>query len=52
MATLRRAVAAGFEDVNRLRRDTKLDPLRSLAGFRALEIGLMHAAFPFDPFSP
>jgi serine/threonine-protein kinase len=48
---MRRAVAAGFVDRDRLRRDTNLDPLRSRADFRAIELVLMDAAFPADPFA-
>jgi serine/threonine-protein kinase len=49
MDTLRRAVAAGFQDADRLRQDTNLDPLRSRADFRMLRMDL---EFPSDPFPP
>jgi serine/threonine-protein kinase len=47
--TLRRAVAAGLEDVAFMRRDTDLDPLRSRADFQLL---LLDLAFPEEPFEP
>jgi eukaryotic-like serine/threonine-protein kinase len=49
METLRRAFAASFQNRDRLRRDTDLDPLRSRADFQMLTMDL---AFPVDPFSP
>ena len=49
MATLRRAVAAGYRNVLILRADPDLDPLRSRLDFRML---LLDAAFPDDPFAP
>jgi hypothetical protein len=48
METLRRATAAGFRDVDRLGRDTNLDPLRTRPDFQRLRMDL---AFPPDPFS-
>jgi serine/threonine-protein kinase len=45
--TLRRAIAAGLEDVAFMRRDTDLDPLRSRPDFQLL---LMDLAFPVEPF--
>jgi hypothetical protein len=36
MACLRQAVAAGYQDRQRLERDAALDPLRSRADFPAL----------------
>jgi serine/threonine-protein kinase len=45
---LRRAVAAGYRDVARMRRDPDLDPLRSHLAFQLL---LMDLAFPADPFA-
>ena len=48
METLRRAIAAGLQGLDRLRRDTNLDPLRSRADFQMLTMDL---AFPADPFS-
>jgi serine/threonine-protein kinase len=47
MATLRRAVTAGFADVGMLRRDTDLDPLRPRRDFQEL---LMDLSLPADPF--
>jgi hypothetical protein len=52
MDAMRRAIAAGFRNLDRLRQDTNLDPLRSRADFRALEQGLMDADFPAEPFAP
>jgi hypothetical protein len=46
--TLRRAVAAGLQDVAYMRRDTDLDPLRSRPDFQRL---LMDLAFPVEPFA-
>jgi hypothetical protein len=48
MATLRRAVAEGFRDLNTLRKDEDLDPLRSRPDFQAL---LLDLAFPDEPFA-
>jgi tetratricopeptide (TPR) repeat protein len=48
VATLRRTVAAGFRDVNSLRTDSDLDPLRSRPDFQTL---LLDVAFPADPFA-
>jgi tetratricopeptide (TPR) repeat protein len=48
---MRRAIDDGFQDLDRLRRDTNLDPLRSRADFRSLETRLMDARFPADPLS-
>jgi serine/threonine-protein kinase len=45
---LRRAVAAGLQDLDYMRRDSDLDPLRSLSDFRLL---LMDVAMPDDPFA-
>jgi hypothetical protein len=47
MAALRRAVAAGFDNVGHMRRDPDLDPLRPRRDFREL---LMDLTFPADPF--
>jgi hypothetical protein len=49
MATLRRAVAAGFAEVAMLRRDIDLDPLRLRRDFQEL---LLDLSFPADPFQP
>ena len=38
----------GFHDLNRLRQDTNLDPLRSRADFQLMAMDL---AFPASPFS-
>jgi serine/threonine-protein kinase len=46
--TLRRAVAAGLQDVAYMRRDTDIDPLRSRPDFQLL---LMDLAFPEQPFA-
>ena len=45
---LRQAVAAGWNDIARMRRDTLLDPLRERPDFQAL---LLDVAFPRDPFA-
>jgi serine/threonine-protein kinase len=47
VATLRRAITAGFVDVALLCRDTDLDPLRQRRDFQEL---LMDLSFPADPF--
>ena len=44
---LRRAVATGYRDMGRMRRDDSLDPLRGRRDFQLL---LMDLAFPDDPF--
>ena len=49
IATLRRAVAAGFRDLNALRTDIDLDPVRSRPDFQTL---LLDAAFPAKAFAP
>ena len=46
--TLRRAVAAGLQDVAFMRRDTDLDPLRSRPDFQMF---MMDLAFPDEPFA-
>ena len=46
--TLRRAVALGFHDLNRLRQDSNLDPLRSRTDIQLLTLDM---AFPARPFS-
>jgi serine/threonine-protein kinase len=46
---LRRAIASGYCDVNWIRRDPDLDPLRSRSDFQDL---LLDLAFPADPFTP
>jgi tetratricopeptide (TPR) repeat protein len=48
MATLRRAVKAGFGERKQLEQDVDLDPIRSRADFQAL---LLDLAFPADPFA-
>jgi serine/threonine-protein kinase len=48
MDVLRRAVAAGYRDVNWMRRDPDLDPLRSRPEFQVL---LLDLTFPDDPFA-
>src|SRR5262249_18301216 len=47
MATLRRAIEAGFSDLRQLEQDADLDPLRSRADFRTL---IMDLTFPAEPF--
>jgi hypothetical protein len=47
MEILRRAIAAGYREVDRMRRDPNLDPLRSRLDF---QLRLMDLAFPGDPF--
>jgi hypothetical protein len=46
--SLRKAVAAGLDDVAFMRRDTDLDPLRSRPDFQLL---LMDLAFPDEPLA-
>jgi tetratricopeptide (TPR) repeat protein len=48
MATLRRAVAAGWRDLTRLIADPGLAPIRSRPDFQLL---VMDLAFPADPFA-
>jgi serine/threonine protein kinase len=48
MEILRRAVAGGYRDDARMRRDPDLDPLRTRLDFRLL---MMDLAFPADPFA-
>jgi hypothetical protein len=48
MAAMRCAVAAGWNDVARMRHDPHLDPLRNRPDFQALILDL---AFPADPFA-
>ncbi len=48
MALLRRAADAGFHNVDRMRRDPDLDPLRARPDFQAMMADL---AFPAQPFS-
>jgi tetratricopeptide (TPR) repeat protein len=47
MAALRRAVRAGFHELDHMGCDPDLDPLRSRPDFQAL---MMDLAFPVDPF--
>jgi hypothetical protein len=48
MAALRRAVAAGWNDVEQMKHDPNLDPLRARPDFQAL---LLDLSFPADPFA-
>ena len=48
IAALRRAVAAGYHQVESLRKDPDLAPLRSRDDFQQI---LLDAAFPDDPFA-
>jgi tetratricopeptide (TPR) repeat protein/tRNA A-37 threonylcarbamoyl transferase component Bud32 len=48
MATLRRAVAAGYRSVEWMRRDPDLEPLRSRSDFQLL---MMDLTFPEKPFA-
>jgi tetratricopeptide (TPR) repeat protein len=48
MVVLREAVRRGFRNLNHMRGDPDLRPLRSRADFRSL---LMDVAFPTDPFA-
>jgi hypothetical protein len=48
MGALRRAVAAGYRDLDRLRTDPDLAPLRDRPEFQEL---LLDLAFPADPFT-
>ena len=50
MDALHRAIARGFQDVDRLGRDPDLDPLRSRADFRQALMDLRDRTFPADPF--
>jgi hypothetical protein len=47
VAALRRAVAAGYNNLGRIRRDLALEPLRLRADFQEV---VMDAAFPSEPF--
>jgi tetratricopeptide (TPR) repeat protein len=47
MELLRRAIAAGYRDGGRMRRDPDLDPLRPRPDFQLM---MMDLAFPIDPF--
>jgi serine/threonine-protein kinase len=47
IAALRRAIAAGYRDIDEIRRDPAINPLRSRADFQALFLDL---SFPADPF--
>jgi hypothetical protein len=47
MAVLRRAVAAGFKDMARMRFHWNLDPLRARRDFQEL---LLDLEFPANPF--
>jgi tetratricopeptide (TPR) repeat protein len=49
MTTLRRALAAGYRDLARLRTDPDLDSLRGRVDFRSL---LLDLSFPANPFAP
>jgi tetratricopeptide (TPR) repeat protein len=48
IAALRRAVAAGFRNLDQMRTDPDLGPLRSRSDFQLL---MMDLAFPSDPFA-
>jgi hypothetical protein len=45
---LRRALERGYRNVNLIRKDPDLDPLRSRPDFQAL---LLDLSFPADPFA-
>jgi WD40 repeat protein len=49
MTWLRRSVAAGNRDLDHMKQDTDLDPLRSRPDFQEL---MMDLAFPNQPFAP
>jgi tetratricopeptide (TPR) repeat protein len=49
MASLRRAVATGFQDTARLRGEIELEPIRRRSDFQSL---LGDLSFPPDPFAP
>jgi hypothetical protein len=49
LALLRQAVAHGFRDAARLRKEPRFDPIRPDADFRSILDGLK---FPADPFAP
>jgi serine/threonine-protein kinase len=48
MATLQRAIVAGYREPAHMRQDTDLDPIRSRPDFRALMLDL---EFPANPFA-
>ena len=52
MRTLRRAIAAGWNDATLTGRDPDLNPLRRREDFRRLLDELFDRAFPDDPFAP
>src|SRR5262249_60801917 len=52
MDTLRRAVAAGYNSFDWMRRDPDLDPLRSRPDFQLLMMDLAMPAGPLAPASP
>ena len=49
MALLRRAVACGYRELDHIRAEPGLDPLRSRDDFRLL---MMDMGFPVEPFAP
>ena len=51
MESLRRAVAAGLSHAAHLRVDTDLDPIRSRPDFQLLQLRMMDAEFPIEPFA-
>jgi hypothetical protein len=48
MAALRRALERGYRNVNLIRKDPDLNPLRSRPDFQAM---LLDLTFPADPFA-
>jgi hypothetical protein len=48
MAILRKAIANGYSDLDHLRVEPGLDPLRARRDFQLL---MMDLAFPADPFA-
>jgi WD40 repeat protein/serine/threonine protein kinase/tetratricopeptide (TPR) repeat protein len=52
MATLRRSIQAGYNDLEHLRHCGDLEPLRTRADFRRLLAELLDRRFPQDPFAP
>jgi hypothetical protein len=51
IATLKKAIGAGWSDIASAVRDRELDPLRDRADFHQLQDELFDRAFPTEPFA-